>query len=111
MDYMESPVISNLPEPPGQPIPGGEITMQEENTALEAQNKRLQSLVCELLLTNQKLRIELHQLRQKESSTQATHPPRYDDGRSGVRLLYEQLMKALPDLEIDPGVDTRSEFR
>jgi hypothetical protein len=50
--------------------------MQEENTVLEAQNKRLQSLVCELLLTNQKLRIELDQLRQQKSRTQATHPPR-----------------------------------
>jgi hypothetical protein len=49
--------------------------MQEENTALEAQNKRLQSLVCELLLVNQKLRIELDQLQQQKSSTQATHPP------------------------------------
>ena len=44
--------------------------MQEENTALEAQNKRLQSLVCELLLTNQKLRIELNQLQQQKPSTQ-----------------------------------------
>jgi hypothetical protein len=48
--------------------------MQEENTALEAQNKRLQSLVCELLLVNQKLRIELDQLQQQKSSTQAAHP-------------------------------------
>jgi hypothetical protein len=63
----------------GPAHPWGEIIMQEENTALEAQNQRLQSLVCELLLTNQKLRIELNELRQQKSSTQAAHPPQFRD--------------------------------
>jgi hypothetical protein len=53
--------------------------MQDENTTLKAQNKRLQSLVCELLLTNQKLRIELNRLQQQKSSAQATHPPKFQD--------------------------------
>jgi hypothetical protein len=57
----------------------GEIIMQEENTALEAQNNRLQSLVCELLLTNQKLRIELNRLQPQISSPQASHPPQFRD--------------------------------
>jgi hypothetical protein len=40
--------------------------MHDETTALEAQCTNLQLLVSELLLTNQKLRLELAQLKQNE---------------------------------------------
>jgi hypothetical protein len=53
--------------------------MHEENTAVEAQNKRPRSLICELLLTNQKLRIELNRLQQLKFGTQATRPPQFRD--------------------------------
>jgi hypothetical protein len=43
--------------------------MQEENVALEAQYKSLRELVGELLLTNQRLRIELNRLQQQRPST------------------------------------------
>jgi regulator of replication initiation timing len=50
--------------------------MQAELQVLEAQYKGLQTLVGELLLTNQKLRAEVAELRQKtEPSAKATLPP------------------------------------
>jgi hypothetical protein len=54
--------------------------MQEELQALEAQRRGLQLLVSELLLANQKLRLEIAKLTQaNELSVQATHPqPRQD---------------------------------
>ena len=54
--------------------------MQEELLALEAQNQSLQSLVGELLVTNQRLREQLmHFIRTDRSASgqlteQATHP-------------------------------------
>jgi regulator of replication initiation timing len=54
--------------------------MQEELHALEAQYRSLQTLVGELLLTNQKLRLEVTQLKQeREPSAQATHPQPHPD--------------------------------
>ncbi len=47
--------------------------MQEELTALEARYKGLQTLVGELLLTNQQLRQEVTLLKQKPTAP-ATHP-------------------------------------
>jgi regulator of replication initiation timing len=54
--------------------------MQEELQALEAQRRSLQLLVSELLLANQKLRLEVADLkRMSEPSARATHPqPRQD---------------------------------
>ncbi len=54
--------------------------MQEEIQALEAQRKSLQLLVGELLIANQKLRLEIAKLTKvSETSGQATHPqPRLD---------------------------------
>jgi hypothetical protein len=54
--------------------------MQAELQALEAQYEGLQTLVGELLLTNQKLRAEVAALKQKAGlSEPATHPqPRQD---------------------------------
>ncbi len=54
--------------------------MQEEIQALEAQRTSLQLLVSELLLANQKLRLELAKLTNvSELSGLATHPqPRQD---------------------------------
>jgi len=54
--------------------------MQAQLEVLEEQYKGLQSLVGELLLTNQKLREEVAVLRRKaEASAPATHPqPRQD---------------------------------
>jgi regulator of replication initiation timing len=54
--------------------------MQAELQALEAQYKGLQTLVGELLMTNQKLREEVAALRRKVAATEpATHPqPRQD---------------------------------
>jgi hypothetical protein len=54
--------------------------MQEELQALEAQRTSLQLLVSELLLANQKLRLEMAKLKQaNELSAPATHPqPRLD---------------------------------
>jgi|HubBroStandDraft_5_1064220.scaffolds.fasta_scaffold208660_2 regulator of replication initiation timing len=54
--------------------------MQAELQAMEAQYKGLQTLVGELLMTNQKLREEVAALRQKVAATSpATHPqPRQD---------------------------------
>jgi hypothetical protein len=54
--------------------------MQAELQALEAQYKGLQTLVGELLMTNQKLREEVAALRQKAKLNEpATHPqPRQD---------------------------------
>jgi hypothetical protein len=50
-------------------------TMHEEMTALEAQCKGLQTLVAELLLTNQKLRLEVARLLEEaEPTVPATHP-------------------------------------
>jgi len=50
--------------------------MQEQVHALEAQNRNLQSLVSELLLTNQHLRAEVASLKeQKLPTATATHPP------------------------------------
>jgi hypothetical protein len=43
--------------------------MQEENLALESQYKSLRELVGELLLTNQRLRIELNRLQQHRPTT------------------------------------------
>src|ERR1700733_13132685 len=54
---------------PSSPIPKGGKTMQEENVALEAQYRSLRELVGELLLTNQRLRIELNRLQQQRPST------------------------------------------
>lgn len=52
--------------------------MQAELQALEAQYKGLQTLVGELLMTNQKLREEIVALKQKVNAP-ATHPqPRQD---------------------------------
>ena len=54
--------------------------MQAELQVLEAQYKGLQTLVGELLLTNQKLRAEVAELRQKtEPTAPATLPPRSPD--------------------------------
>jgi hypothetical protein len=51
------------------------ITMQEEIQAMEAQRRSLQLLVSELLLANQKLRLEIAKLTQaNELSAPATHP-------------------------------------
>ena len=48
---------------------------QEEIQALEAQRNSLQLLVSELLLANQKLRLEVARLKNaSELSGQATHP-------------------------------------
>ena len=54
--------------------------MQAELQALEAQYKGLQTLVGELLMTNQKLREEVAALKQRAKLTEpATHPqPRQD---------------------------------
>ena len=54
--------------------------MQAELQAMEAQYKGLQTLVGELLMTNQKLREEVAALRRKVAATEpATHPqPRQD---------------------------------
>ena len=53
--------------------------MQEELQALEAQRRSLQLLVSELLLANQKLRLEVAYLKGEAISGQATHPqPRPD---------------------------------
>jgi hypothetical protein len=54
--------------------------MQAELEVLEAQYRGLQTLVGELLLTNQKLREEVAALRRKtEPTAPATHPqPRLD---------------------------------
>ena len=50
--------------------------MQAELQVLEAQYKGLQTLVGELLLTNQKLRAEVAELRKKaELTAKATPPP------------------------------------
>jgi hypothetical protein len=50
--------------------------MQAELQAMEAQYKGLQTLVGELLMTNQKLREEVAALRRKVAATEpATHPP------------------------------------
>jgi regulator of replication initiation timing len=55
-------------------------TMQAELQALEAQYKGLQTLVGELLMTNQKLREEVAALRQRAKLTeQATHPQPHQD--------------------------------
>ena len=49
--------------------------MQAELQVLEAQYKGLQTLVGELLLTNQKLRAEVAELRKQTNPTApATHP-------------------------------------
>ena len=49
--------------------------MQEEIQALEAQRRSLQLLVSELLLANQKLRLEIAKLtRPAGVSESATHP-------------------------------------
>jgi len=49
--------------------------MQAELQVLEAQYKGLQTLVGELLLTNQKLRAEVAELRKQANPTApATHP-------------------------------------
>jgi len=53
--------------------------MHEENQALEAQNQSLQALVTELLITNQKLRVELAHLRQRTPTAKAIHPPQPQD--------------------------------
>ena len=49
--------------------------MQAELQVLEAQYKGLQTLVGELLLTNQKLRAEVVELRQKAKLTEKATPP------------------------------------
>ena len=49
--------------------------MREELELLEARYQSLQSLVGELLITNQKLRVEVAQLQQQQLSAPATHPP------------------------------------
>ena len=49
--------------------------MQEELQALEARYQGLQTLVGELLVTNQKLRSEIDRLKRKDASEPATHPP------------------------------------
>jgi uncharacterized protein involved in exopolysaccharide biosynthesis len=49
--------------------------MQAEMEAMEAQYKGLQTLVGELLLTNQKLREEVAELRQKVAVTSPATPP------------------------------------
>ena len=55
-------------------------TMQAELQVLEAQYKGLQALVGELLLTNQKLRAEVAELRRKaELNAKATPPPPHPD--------------------------------
>jgi hypothetical protein len=46
------------------PVESGAIRTREELPALEAQYKSLQTLVAELLLTNQNLRQEIARLRQ-----------------------------------------------
>lgn len=52
----------------------------EELEALRNQNRSLQALVGELLLTNQRLREELAKHRQYCPATApATHPPRHPD--------------------------------
>ena len=49
--------------------------MHEELQIPEARYRSLQKLVGELLVTNQKLRIELAQLKQEQEATApATHP-------------------------------------
>ena len=54
--------------------------MQAELQVLEAQYKGLQVLVGELLLTNQKLRAEVAELRRKaELNAKATPPPPHPD--------------------------------
>lgn len=54
--------------------------MQAELELIEAHNQGLQTLVGELLLANQKLRLEVSQLKQRlEISAPATHPQRHQD--------------------------------
>lgn len=54
--------------------------MQAELEAMEAQYKGLQTLVGELLMTNQKLREEVAALRQKVAATgPATRPQPHPD--------------------------------
>jgi hypothetical protein len=53
--------------------------VQEENLALEDQYRSLRELVGELLLTNQKLRMELNRLQQGKAGTQATYPAPSED--------------------------------
>jgi hypothetical protein len=54
--------------------------MQAELQAMEAQYKGLQTLVGELLMTNQKLREEVAALRHKAKLNEpATHPPQRPD--------------------------------
>jgi hypothetical protein len=75
---VEPRTTTSMPNQQASPSLGG-IMMHEENTAVEAQNKRPRSLICELLLTNQKLRIELNRLQQLKFGTQATRPPQFRD--------------------------------
>ena len=54
--------------------------LHDELRALEARNQSLQLLVGELLVTNQRLRLELNQaMPETPPNAPATHPPQHPD--------------------------------